>query len=529
VPWATAVLIVVPVLVARYPPMTDLPLYEGALSLLRHWNDPAFRPAQVYELNLGRTTQLSFALGLPLSYLVSTATACKLLVSAAIASLVIGTARLARYVGASPWVALLVAPVALGWVTFIGFVAYLVGTAIWLLALPLVDRWTEAPSVRLGAATCGAVVLLHLAHLASSACTVLAIVVLTLARGIDRRTPLRLAPAALALALTVADMRADRAVAAAAALGWNERGTVWPPVRIKLTMLGDYLFGAVGAVPELLVGMLTVGALAAAIFSRRASGQRAASPDGRLVRGRFGWLAAALLLAYFVSPFAVGAGGYVDARFLPPAWMVGVVAVARAAPARLPSLARGIFACVPLAWLAVVWPAFADSDREQRWLADLYPHVKRASAVAVMAVGDEGGQPYLHASAGNRLLAERGGRVLYSLVEAPRAPVLIARRCRWDDAVSRLYGGGIEAMVPPFDATRFRYLLLRIPGDDLARETIRALAPDYRVEAVAGAWVLLESTHPTVPLDAPDATPPPGVATLAERIQSYVARPASTP
>jgi hypothetical protein len=517
-PWLVGAVLVVPLLVARYPPMTDLPLFEGALALLRHWGDPAFVPPDVYQLNLGRTTQLAFALGLPLAYLMSTAWACKVLVSACVVAMVVGTARLARHVGASPWVAPLAAPVALGWIVFIGFVAYLVGTAIWVLALPLLDRWVEKPTVRRGAAACGMVILLHFAHLASSACAVIAIVVLTAARGLDRFAPVRLVPAALALALAAADRHADRGLAAGGALAWEQRGMVWPPLHIKFTMAGDYLFGAVGALPELLVvALVGVVALAAARVPPAAP-QRGPSQERPRVRWRFAMLAGSLLLAYAVSPWAVGGGAYFDGRFLAPAWLVGIAALGQRAPNPLPALARAVAACIPLAWLAVVWPAFADSDREQRALADLYPHVQPASAVATLAVADDGGQPYLRASAGNRVLSERGGRALYTLSEAPRAPVLVARRTRWDEAVSRIYNYGTDAICLPFDATRFHYLLLRIPDDDLVRAIAMGLAPDYRVEAASGAWVLFVSTHVTVPLDAPDAAPPANCDFLKRRV-----------
>lgn len=518
-PWIAGALLAVPVLVVCYPPMTDLPLFEGALSLLRHWGDPAFTPPGLYELNLGRTTQLGFALALPLTLVMSTAAACKTLVAACVVAIVVGVARLARHAGVTPWVALLAAPVALGWMVFIGFAAYLLGTALWLGCLPLLDRWAREPTPRRGAAVGAVVVLLHLAHLASSACVVVAIAILSLAYD-KRRLLLRLAPAALAVALALADRHADRAHVGASALGWEQRGMVWPPLRIKVGMVLDYLFGAVGGMPEVLAAGLVVIALAAAVFTAR--GQRSPQPhdaEPRTVRWRFAALALVLLGAYLVSPWAIGGGAYFDARFLPPAWLVGIVAVGRAAPCRLPVLPRALAACVPVGWLLVVWPAFADADREQRTLEHLYPLVAPASAVAVTSLGDDAsGQPYLHVSAGNRVLAERGGRMLFSLAEAPRAPALIAPRSRWDESVARLYTSGPLASYPSFDATRFRYMLVRVSNGDLARLAVAAFAPDYRLEGAAGAWLLLGSTHPTVPLGAADAAPPPGMPTLQDRI-----------
>ncbi|MBV9946867.1 MAG: hypothetical protein JOZ69_08475 [Myxococcales bacterium] len=98
-------------------------------------------------------------------------------------------------------------------------------------------------------------------------------------------------------------------------------------------MACDYLFGAVGTLPQALVLALVGVALLAAALARRsaapgtdadagaAGGAGSSAPRDPLpARRRFARVAAALLLAYLVSPWAIGAGAYFDARFLPPGW-----------------------------------------------------------------------------------------------------------------------------------------------------------------------------------------------------------------
>jgi len=61
-----------PTLLAGYPPMTDLPLHESIIGVLRHWGDPKYFPPDLYILNLGHPNQLFYFLALPFSYVVGT-------------------------------------------------------------------------------------------------------------------------------------------------------------------------------------------------------------------------------------------------------------------------------------------------------------------------------------------------------------------------------------------------------------------------------------------------------------------------
>ena len=76
-PWCAGAVIAAPVLIAHYPPMADIPLHEAVVGLLRHWGDPTYIPANVYELNFGQPNQLFHFLILAFAYIFPIGTATK--------------------------------------------------------------------------------------------------------------------------------------------------------------------------------------------------------------------------------------------------------------------------------------------------------------------------------------------------------------------------------------------------------------------------------------------------------------------
>jgi len=156
-PWAAGLLLAVPVLVAYYPPMTDLPFHEAAIGLLRHRGDSTMEPPGLYLMNLGKANQLFHVLGWLLSYAVSTRWAVKLLVAATVVALPVNAARFARHLGASPLASLVVAPMGVGWLFSCGFITNLVGLSALLFALPVADRLAANPTPRRALAGLGAV------------------------------------------------------------------------------------------------------------------------------------------------------------------------------------------------------------------------------------------------------------------------------------------------------------------------------------------------------------------------------------
>ena len=459
--------------------------------------------------------------------------ACRIVVAATLVATFIAAARLCDHVGSSRWAAMLVAPAAMGWTFFQGFAPNLLGVAILLLALPSLDRFAQTPTTRRALGACGAVLLLHAAHEASATCAGVAIAVLSLGRrGGILGWSLRAIPIALAAALSAVKMRLEKPVLTAFGRGWLAAGVEIHPIDKKLEHVGDFLMGPQGALAESLVAALVLVTVAAFVVSRRRlpsvgapeGAESRPTDEGPFVRFRFELLASALFVAYVTAPYAVNFGAFLYVRFLAPAYIIGVITLARGCPPT--RLAISLCAAVPMAWMVVVSPGFARADAERGAVNLLLPRIDEGSAVAVLGLGPQGGaRPSDPLAPGNRVLAVRGGRALHSFTEYPIAPMLVRKGIRWDEEVIRVYRSPVS-LRPAWDLTRFRYLLVRIVEPQRASLVERALAPDARLVAGEGAWYLFESTHATVAIDAPDAplpsTPPP---TIQERVNAVLAEP----
>ena len=83
--------------------MADVPMHEAVVGLLRHWENPAFVPPNVYELNLGLGNQLFYFLILAFAYVVPIGTATKLVVAATVFCLPVAAGRLAHHLGVTRW------------------------------------------------------------------------------------------------------------------------------------------------------------------------------------------------------------------------------------------------------------------------------------------------------------------------------------------------------------------------------------------------------------------------------------------
>jgi hypothetical protein len=521
VPWLGGLALAVPVVATRYPPMTDLPLHEGMVALLRHHGDPAWAPPGLYALDLGHANQLFYLLAYPLSFVFATDVTCKLLV-AAILVLTLGAAgRLASHLGRSPWVALTLAPVVLGWTFFWGFVANMLGFALFLLALPMVDR-IEARSARGALLACAMGALVFFAHEASALALSCAVVVIALSERFDRRTLVRLAPVAMIAALSAVEVVRERAIETPLMKLFGQK-VLWHPLATKLSTFPRLLTGAHGLWTDLTL-LAPAAALAVLGTVVRA---RAPGPEPRA--RRYALLAAALRLFYLAAPYSVNFGAFLYVRFLAPAFAVAVVA---AAPSRPPVVAKLAAALVLLGTIFVVLPQFAAASEDQRQLVALFARMEPASAVDVLHVGKRDKTLLFEATGGgNRVLAERGGRLAFSFAEYPIAPVAIPPDYQWNDTLLRLYADP-TSLRPALDFDRFRYALVQAGDPGLATLVERAMAADARRVAVSGEWTLFESTHPVVPLTAKDAPlpldPPPTLQELAHAL-ARASAPTSAP
>jgi hypothetical protein len=362
------------------------------------------------------------------------------------------------------------------------------------------------------------IALVGFAHAASMACACLATTVFALARPLDRRTPLRLVPAAVGVLLTLAEARWEARAQTSLARVFASH-VLWHPLATKVQSLGANLIGRQGYVIE---GSLALLLVVAFVLWRRPHDEgetEPRAPEPWRYRHRFAILALALTAAYFAAPYSVNFGALLYVRFLAPAYLLAVLL---AGP---PPSARGVLVAAPaLALLAapvlVAVPHFAAAERQFAAVQPLLARIDEGSAVAVLHFGKHDRSLVFDAtSLGNRVLAERGGRLLSSFSEYPIAPVVIRPEAAWDSLVVRL-SARPGALCPADDLRRLRWLLVHVFDEGLVARVVRGLAPEGQLVAAEGEWLLFRSTLPALPLTAPDEEPPSDAETLQARVEA---------
>jgi hypothetical protein len=534
-PWAAGLLLASPVLIAYYPPMTDLPYHEAAIGILRHLGDTSTFPRGLYVRNLGEPNQLFHLVGWALSMVVSTRWTVKLLVAATVVALPACAARFARHVGASAMASIIIAPMALGWLFSWGLITNLVGLAVLLAVLPALDRFAKEPTWAGALFTLGALVLLYLAHEAM----MFVYCGIALALAILRpwswtKTAVRLIPFFLGVALAVGQAKLQQRVMTPIVRAMPR---FWHPFLHKLDRIPYIILPATERPAQF--AMLALCALTIGLFlwlrtrERRALRLDPPASDSLVQRVRermlsYRWeiFAGLLLAAYFAFPLTLSGATLVYHRWFPPAFAIFAVAAAPAdlstRTARVPRIA---LAALPLATLFVALPSFVDSNREYRSLEHILPAVERASALAILGLGPaDPSRTYSLGPAAGRILATRGGRLAYAFTDSPISPVVIPRRYQWTESLVRV-GFDCWEFRPSHDFKRFRYVLLFTTDAVLQRFAAAALKPEAEYVTESGNWALFESRLPVVPLlsrDAPLETPPP--ETLRERMNALFAQ-----
>jgi hypothetical protein len=498
-----------PTLIARYPPMTDLPHHETVIAILRHFNDPDWFPLGLYVRNFGHPNQMFAICGWLLSYVVSTAWACKILIAITVTCIVGFAGRLANYLGTSPWVALIVAPLALGWTFFWGLVPNLVGIATMLAVLPSLDRVAEKPTGRNAVFACLAMIALYFAHEAMMICACVAVGLFAIAQPIRiKDSLLRISPGIVAVLMFVAQQQWQKHLMTPTQ---GKTPTTFMSLSHKIVTLPGALLG--GHEVELSYTVFGLGAAALAILiGLRIKGRTKIgwSPRKLVHHFRFEILAAILFSAYLAMPYTMSNGAtLIYHRFLPPAYALFALSIAPRRGGALPRFAKLLPAAMPLGSLLIAAPEFADSDRAYRELDVLLPQIAKGSAVAELELGsDQPGRIFSMASGGARVLPERGGRLLYSLTDSPIAIAQMPVKYQWNESLQRCIFESYE-LRPGWDADRYRYFIAHVPGGMLNEIAKRAFLPDARFVDSSGEWMLFESTHEVIPLLSPDAPLPP--------------------
>jgi hypothetical protein len=529
-PYVAAALFAIPVLVAKYPPMDDLPLHEASVGLWRHWGDVHFAPRGLYFLNLGHSNQLFSLLVFLLSFLVPIGWASKVVVACCLFALPLAAAHLANHLGSSRWTALLVAPLGLGWLFFWGLIQNILGLAVLLALLPAIDRFCARPAKKSAAWMCAALVLLHFAHQAMQLVALVAffffsVVARSAREPRARQTWLRGVPIAFGVAVVFAANRYSRYLSGPRQL----RGAlaVFPDLLSKVVGVPGILFGGF----EPYIGNLML-ALAAAPVSLLLAQRFRASPTGsrpffrRVHEWRFELLALGLLLAYFVAPANFQSTTLVYERFLPPAWALFVVCAGIGTRNTLRSFGRVLCGIVPLASVLVSWPVFADSHRVYSELEPLIDRIDVGSSVMTLNLDREEDENRLWSptDAMGHIVAVRGGRALFDYTLSPISPVSQRPDKQWSDPIDRIDENPL-GLRPDWDFTRFRYVLFNTRRAGLGAAVALALKDEASLTAQSGAWYLFESRLPLVPFDAYDATlPEPRPPTLRRKLSELAAQ-----
>jgi hypothetical protein len=520
-PFIAGLMLALPVLLFRYPPMKDLASHEAIVALLRYGRDVTRYPAGLYTLNLGHPNQGFYALAWALALFLSTDTACKIIVGGTIIAIPVCAARLATHLGASRWAALVVAPVALGWAFFWGLAANLMGLAALLALLPCLDRLCELPTWRRALiATSGAFVLYAL-HESSMLVYAAASLLFAFQHSLSARAAfLRVTPALASGALLAMHLNLQRTVHTPI-----ERlvPLQFAPLLRKFWTIPHVLFGAHDALElSALFGLSAVTLVSFAVARVRDKG---ASPVPStdaiswIQRHRYKLLAVGCFVAYLVLPVTALHATLIYHRFLAPAYALLAISLSPRVPVGrqfryVPLMAFAI----PIATLAVVIPVFVQSSESVRDLDQIATNIEPGSAILEMNLGPRTTSVYSPYTAFPRVMAVRGGRMLDSFADVPTSPVVMEPLYQWPEPFFRILPDPL-ALVPAHDLTRFRYVLVRLAEKPLARALVRALLPEARLVAGEGDWLLFESTLPVVaPASSGVPLPVPTPPTLRARL-----------
>jgi hypothetical protein len=499
--------------------MGDLAFHESLVAILRHFGDPRYFPQGLYERNLGEPNQLFHAAAYALAFVFPTDTSCKIVVAAAVLCVAVGAGRLATHVGTTRWRALLVAPLGLGWMFRWGLVANLVGFALWLFALPALDRLAKKPSPARALQATLLAGLLYFGH--ESSMVVYAIACPILALQTPRRfRALRLVACPGAVSVVLAAIYAIRSEPLK---GASIR--VVPHVTMPFAEKVSELPGALFSLGEASLPFLaaSVAAIVGLACVPRVPREEPEMPMERrwiaFARGaRFEILAVALVALYFAMPMTWSGSTLIHQRFLAPAFALAALTVG---PRRATAGWAPVLLAFPVAMLMLMLDSFAQQDRDYRDLDVVLSRMADRSAVAQLELTPRPPSAVAPVvGAAGRALAVHGGRLLFSFTDAPSNPVGIPRPLQWNEPVLRL-ANAPYAFLPEHDLRRFRYVLARLTLPELRGAIIHAFAPEATFVIQAGPWMLFESNLPLGSLTERDEPlPSPSPESLGQRVQA---------
>jgi hypothetical protein len=499
-PLAAGLALALPVILARYPPMGDLPLHEAIVGVLRHYGDPKYFPEGLYQLNLGEPNQLFYVPAYLVSWVASTATAVKIVVAMAVLSIPLCAARFADYVGVTRWAAVVVSALGLGWMFFWGLVANMIGLAALMYVLPTFDRYLATPTKKGLWASLGGMVLLYLSHEAMmvAACAVFALITVLLPLR-PKDVAMRAIPPAFAVLLGVAQVIYQAPLVPTVAHG---RAVTYHSMAHKIAIIPGALFAGYEVwVRNTMFAVAMVIVVALGVERWRSRSKEPLGLRERLYRLRFPLVATGLMIAYFAAPLTANAATLIYHRFLPPAFVIFVISLS--APREGPHVRvvpRLSAAAVPLASLLTAWPSFADANVVTQDLDHVMSFMEYREATCVVELGPVPQYRLFHPETmAARIVAERGGRYIYDYTTSSISPAILARKHLWYDTITRLSAES-DQFRPKHDFRRFRYMLLHTTNREWGIAAGLVMKKEAHLVAYQGEWFLYESDLPRIGL-----------------------------
>ena len=468
-------------LVFRYLPMVDLPQHYAMVSIFTHYRDPAYGFDQRYTFDLlGRPYATVYLLGAGLAKVMPLAAAMRIVVAACTVLPVVGVRALLAATDRPRALALLAVPFAFGSLWFWGFLNFIAGTGLLLVALAFVVRLAREPTRRRAIALGLLSLLILVTHVHGM--FMLIALAPVFAWGF-RRDEALVRPVVRAV---VPILPAAIGTAAFVLVTWSQATGTWERLDMSLVdrmrAFPDFLAAGLPAPWPL----LACGVLAAAVVL--AVALRTASPPRR----EFVALALAFagqVLLYFVLPVNTPTATYVSARHALLIVLFGLPLLPRARLAWAQIAYGALFAA---AGLAFAFAQVAQFDREARTFDPILAVMKPNKRVAPL-IFEKGSPyvspmtfPYLHFAAYYQ--ARSGGDLARTFAVVWNVPVRyradyqrheVPEKVEWDP---RLFS-------PSRDLPYFDYLLIR--GLDFTPRSDSGLV----VVAKSGPWTLIENPN----------------------------------
>jgi len=474
----TSLMMALPVLLFRWPPVGDLADHELILAILVSFGDPVRFPETVYQLNFGSPNQLLFVLGYGFAVLFGPDLGIRILLAAILFTVPWGLAHAARTLDRSPLTAVVMAPFALGFAFRYGLIAYLLAMVMCLFVLRPFEALVHSPSPRKALIACLSLAVTTLTHGASIALFGLLAAPAVLRRWRTPSAAFWIAlPILSSLALFVGSMFLFNEAA-------DEKFRVMTDIEIivleRLELFLSHLTGYYlpGATP---LALCALAALVLAVANR--GGVRGPDTSYRV------WVAMFVFLQYWIWPDNYNGAGFLHLRFLlPGVWLLALAVAPRATV--VPRRIAVMTLLVPAAFTAALLPEYVISSRDSRALDRLKPLVAEGSSIAWLDFNPVSerfknnfsiGRPAAH------LVAALGGRT-WSFTDAPQYPV--QSRVPWWSGI-RIHNP--YQFMPEFDLLRYRYVLARITGPRAAGELAAGLGNCVEFRAHEPPFVLFES------------------------------------